>query len=53
MMHNMVEPRGSPGPGRQYVRVEPLVENAAPAEDRTAAETPGKKHKLNPAARNW
>ena len=35
---------------RAQYRVEPLVENAAPAEDRAAAETPGKKHKPNPAA---
>jgi hypothetical protein len=31
----MVEPRGSPRRWRQYVCVEPLVENLSPAEDRT------------------
>jgi hypothetical protein len=53
MMHDMVEPSGSPGPRRQYVCVNPFVKNAAPAEDCTAAETPRKKHETNPAARNW
>ena len=52
-MHDIVEPSGSPRPWRQYICVEPLVENAAPAENRTAAETPRKKHETNLAACNW
>ena len=51
-MHDMVEPSGSPGPRRQYVCVKPFIENAASAENCTAAETPCKKHETYPTARN-
>ena len=51
-MHDMVEPSGSPRPWRQYICVEPLVENTTPAENGTAAETPGAKHETNPTSCN-
>ena len=51
-MHDTAEPSGSPGPRRQYVCVKPFIENAASAENCTAAETPRKKHETYPTARN-
>jgi hypothetical protein len=52
MMHDMIESSGSPRPWRQYVRAEPLGEDASHAQDRVAVETPGKKQETNPAAPN-
>lgn len=46
-MDDMVEPGGASRPWRQHVAVEALGEDAAPAQDRIAARSPGRDHETD------